>query len=286
MAARLIDGKAIAKEIRQELAQEVARLRSEGLNPGLTVVLVGDDPASQSYVRGKEKAAQEIGFNSQVIRLPAETSREELLELVHKLNADPAVHGILVQLPLPRPEDEEAVLLAIDPAKDVDGFHPMNVGKLHTGQPTLVPCTPQGVMVMLERMGVSLKGKHAVVVGRSNIVGKPLSMLLLAQHATVTICHSRTADLGAITRQADVLLAAVGRAGLVTADMVKPGAVVIDVGVNRTADGKLVGDVAFGPVSEVASAITPVPGGVGPMTIAMLMANTVEAAKRQAGRGR
>ena len=279
MSARIIDGKAIAASIRQEVAEGVARLRAEhGIVPGLTVVLVGEDPASQVYVRNKEKAATAIGMNSQVLRLPAGTSQKELLDLIAKLNADPAVHGILVQLPLPDHIDEAAVVRAIDPDKDVDGFHPINVGRLHTGQQGLMPCTPAGILVLLDRMNIALKGKNAVVVGRSNIVGKPAAMLLLSRHATVTICHSRTADLAAEVRRADVVVAAVGKPRLIKGDWIKPGAAVIDVGTNRV-DDKLVGDVDFESASQAAGYITPVPGGVGPMTIAMLMKNALEAAE-------
>lgn len=278
MPAQIIDGKAIAAQVRKEVAEEVARLRAEGETPGLAVILVGDDPASHSYVKGKEKATLEVGMYSEVHRVPAETTQEQVLEMIDKLNKDPKIHGILVQLPLPKHIDEQAVIMAIRPGKDVDGFHPISVGNMHIGNKALIPCTPHGVLVLLDKMGSPIQGKHAVVVGRSNIVGKPVAMLLLSRHATVTICHSRTPDLGAITRQADILVAAVGKARMITADMIKPGAVVIDVGVNRVGD-KLVGDVDFEGAREVASHITPVPGGVGPMTIAMLMKNTVEAAK-------
>lgn len=279
MSAQIIDGKAIAASIRQEVAEGVARLVSaHGFAPGLTVVLVGEDPASQVYVRNKEKAAAAIGMNSRVIRLPASTSQEELLGLIAKLNADPTVHGILVQLPLPEHINEEAIVLAIDPDKDVDGFHPINVGRLHTGQRGLIPCTPAGILVLLDRAGIELKGKNAVVVGRSNIVGKPAAMLLLSRHATVTICHSRTADLAAEVRRGDVVVAAVGKPRLIKGDWIKPGAAVIDVGTNRV-DDKLVGDVDFESASQVAGYITPVPGGVGPMTIAMLMKNALAAAE-------
>jgi len=279
MSAHIIDGKAIAAAIRQEVAEGVARLQAaHGVVPGLTVVLVGEDPASQVYVRNKEKAATTIGMNSQVIRLPASTSQEDLLALIAKLNADPTVHGILVQLPLPDHINEEAIVLAVDPHKDVDGFHPINVGRLHTGQSGLIPCTPAGILVLLDRAGIQLKGKNAVVVGRSNIVGKPAAMLLLSRHATVTICHSRTADLAAEVRRGDVVVAAVGKARLIKGDWIKPGATVIDVGTNRV-DDKLVGDVDFESASQVAGYITPVPGGVGPMTIAMLMKNALTAAE-------
>jgi methylenetetrahydrofolate dehydrogenase (NADP+) / methenyltetrahydrofolate cyclohydrolase len=279
--ANVISGKEIAAAMREEFKQEVERLRAEGVVPGLAVILVGDDPASHSYVKGKEKGANEVGIYSLVHRLPAETSQEELLAMIRKLNEDPTIHGILVQLPLPKHIDEEAVIFAIDPDKDVDGFHPINVGKMQIGTECFLPCTPHGVIHMLKRTGISIEGTHAVVVGRSNIVGKPMAQLLLNENATVTVCHSRTRDLPAITKQADLLIAAVGRPGIITKDLVKPGAVVIDVGVNRV-DGKLVGDCDFAGVQEVASYITPVPGGVGPMTITMLLYNTIESAKRWA----
>lgn len=279
MTAKIIDGKVISEEIKQEVAEEVKKLQAEkGITPGLAVILVGEDPASQSYVKSKEKTSVKLGMHSEVYRLPESTSQTELLGLIDRLNGDPKIHGLLVQLPLPKHIDEGAVVLAIRPEKDVDGFHPINVGNLHTGERALIPCTPHGVIVLLDKMGLEIKGKHAVVVGRSNIVGKPAAMLLLSRNATVTICHSRTPDLAAFTRQADILVAAVGKPEMIRGDMVKPGAVVIDVGVNRV-DGKLVGDVDFAGASEVASYITPVPGGVGPMTIAMLMKNTLEAAK-------
>ena len=290
MSAEIISGKDIASTIRAELKDRVAGLAERGLVPGLAVVLVGDDPASHVYVRMKGRAAEEIGLHSRQITLPGDTAEEELLGVVEGLNADPEVHGILVQLPLPSHIDEQKVLLAIDPGKDVDGFHPVNVGLLSTGATeVLAPCTPWGVIQMLLRTGNDPAGKHAVVVGRSNIVGRPMASLLLRKaqggNATVTVAHSRTADLGAITRQADILIAAIGIPEFIRGDMVKSGAVVIDVGVNRVDDDSekgyhLVGDVAFDEASKVASAITPVPGGVGPMTIAMLMSNTVDAAER------
>lgn len=277
MAATIIDGKALAKEVRAQIKQRVAELAEKtGKKPGLAVVLVGENPASQIYVRNKERAATNIGFTSKVIRLPEETSQEALLDLVDQLNRDDAVHGILVQMPLPRHIDVDAVIRAIDPDKDVDGFHVVNAGRLMVGQEGFQSCTPKGVMRMLKHLGVKIAGKHAVVVGRSNIVGKPMAMMLLRENATVTVCHSRTADLGAITRQADILVVAVGRSELIRGDMIKPGAIVIDVGMNRDEAGKLHGDVAFSEAVEVAGAITPVPGGVGPMTIAMLMENTLE----------
>lgn len=291
MSAKIISGNEIARQIREELHEQVARLTEEGLVPGLATVLVGEDPASRLYVGMKNKAAAAAGIHSRQLTLAEETSEAELLALVDELNADPEIHGILVQLPLPKQIDESKVLLAVDPAKDVDGFHPVNVGRLATGDlDVLAPCTPRGVIEMLLRSGADPSGKHVVVVGRSNIVGKPMAFLLLRRaaggNATVTVAHSRTADLGAMTRLADILVVAVGWAGLVTGEMIKPGAVVIDVGTNRVDDPtrergyKVVGDVEFDSAKEVASAITPVPGGVGPMTIAMLLANTVEAAVR------
>lgn len=283
MTARLIDGKAIAKQIRSEVKQTVEQWQKDGLTPGLAVVLVGDDPASATYVRNKEKACQEVGIRSVIHRLPASTSEEELLKLVRALNEQPDVHGILVQLPLPAHIRAETVLEKIDPAKDVDGFHPVNAGKLLVGKDGIFPCTPLGVIEMLKREDVSLAGKHAVVVGRSNIVGKPAALLLLKEHATVTVCHSRTPDLPSVTRQADILVCAVGKAEMIKGSMIKPGACVIDVGINRTADGKLVGDVAFEEAAEVAGWLTPVPGGVGPMTIAMLLKNTLTCARLQTG---
>jgi methylenetetrahydrofolate dehydrogenase (NADP+)/methenyltetrahydrofolate cyclohydrolase len=295
MSAEIISGKEIAQTIRGETTERVSALKAKhDLTPGLATVLVGEDPASQSYVGMKNKAAKEMGINSRQITLDADVPEAELLGLVEALNADPEIHGILVQLPLPKHVDESKILLAIDPAKDVDGFHPVNVGKLATGEmEVLAPCTPAGVVEMLVRSGNDPSGKHCVIVGRSNIVGRPMASLLLRKaaggNATVSVCHSRTPDLGEITRLADILIVAIGWAEMVKADMVKPGAVVIDVGVNRIDDDsrergwRLVGDVAFDEVKEVASAITPVPGGVGPMTITMLMVNTVDAAIRQAG---
>lgn len=283
MTARIIDGKRIAKELRESLAPRVAALKEQGITPGLTVIVVGDDPASAIYVRNKERACVKLGMNSQVLRFPAETTQEEILNTVRLLNQDDSVHGILVQLPLPRHIDEQAVLRAIDPDKDVDGFHAMNAGRLMNGEPGFVACTPKGVMRLLEVSGVELDGKNAVVVGRSNIVGKPMALLLLQKNCTVTIAHSHTKDLTAVTRSADILVVAVGRAGFITGDMIKPGAAVMDVGINRV-DGKVVGDVDFESAKEVASCITPVPGGVGAMTIAMLMENTVEAAENYARR--
>jgi methylenetetrahydrofolate dehydrogenase (NADP+)/methenyltetrahydrofolate cyclohydrolase len=293
MSARVLDGGVLADTIRAEIAREVAELvQAKGVKPGLAAVLVGEDPASQTYVKSKGKATAEAGMHSETIRLPAETSEADLLAVVDRLNADPQIHGILVQLPLPKHINGERVLLRIDPRKDVDGFHPVNVGRLVIGDPTAFkPATPYGCQEILLRNGIETKGAHAVVLGRSNIVGKPMANLLIQQgpggDATVTVCHSRTRDLPSVTRQADILVAAIGKPEFVTADMVRPGAVVIDVGINRVNDAsnpkgyKIVGDVAFGPVSEVASAITPVPGGVGRMTIAMLLKNTLQAARLQ-----
>ena len=279
MSAKIIDGKILAAEVKACAAQAVRFLQERyGVTPCLAVLLVGDDPASQVYVRGKANDCEACGIESRVIRLPAGTTQAELLARLGTLAADSAVHGILVQLPLPRHIDPAAVIEAIPPEKDVDGFTPVNAGRLLNGEPCFAPCTPAGCLRMIEAAGVDLDGKHAVVVGRSNIVGKPAALLLMQKNATVTVCHSHTRDLAAVCRTADVLIAAVGKAGFITADMVKPGAVVIDVGINRGADGKLHGDVDFAPVSEVASYITPVPGGVGLMTRAMLMLNTVQAA--------
>ena len=285
MSAKVIDGKAIAAEMRNESAVRVERLKSRGIVPGLAVVIVGDDPASQVYVRNKAVASGGIGMHSQVHALSADTTQQQLLAFIHSLNADRAVHGILVQLPLPRHIDSRAIVAAIDPQKDVDGFHYFNVGALVVGEEAFYPCTPWGVMKMLEHEGVKVEGMNAVVVGRSTIVGKPMALMLINAGATVTVCHSKTRDLAAVTRQADLLVAAVGKPRMITASMVKPGAVVIDVGINRLPDGKLAGDVDFAGVAEVASMITPVPGGVGPMTIAMLLANTVKSAERVAGMG-
>jgi methylenetetrahydrofolate dehydrogenase (NADP+)/methenyltetrahydrofolate cyclohydrolase len=276
----IIDGKAVAARVRAEVAEQVKALAARGVKTGLTVVRVGDDPASAIYVRGKRKACDEVGIASVEHHLPATTTQAELLALVARLNADPSVHGILVQLPLPKQIDEHVVLDAISPAKDADGFHPFNVGCLWTGKPGPRACTPHGVMRLLDEAGVDLKGKHALVIGRSNIVGKPQACMLLERHATVTIAHSRTPDLAAEVARADVVVAAVGKAEVVKGAWLKPGAVVIDVGMNRLPDGKLVGDVEFAEASKRAAAITPVPGGVGPMTIAMLLANTVELARR------
>ncbi len=284
MSGRIIDGKHIASIIRESIKQETEKLIEErGIQPGLAVVLVGEDPASQVYVRNKERACQKVGMYSEVHRLPEHTSQSELMQLIERLGRDERIHGILVQLPLPAHIDEKAVIAAIPPAKDVDGFHPVSVGNMVIGDEAFLPCTPAGIIELIKRTGIELAGKHAVVVGRSNIVGKPVSMLLLQEHATVTMCHSRTSDLAAMTRQADVLVVAVGRPEMIKAEHVKPGAVVIDVGVNRLPDGRLVGDVAYDEVAAIAEAITPVPGGVGPMTITMLLKNTLQAASRHLG---
>jgi methylenetetrahydrofolate dehydrogenase (NADP+)/methenyltetrahydrofolate cyclohydrolase len=285
MTAQRIDGIALSARIRAEVAQRARACNAAGHQPGLAVILVGDDPASQVYVRNKIKACEQTGIRSVLERYPADFSQQALLARIAALNADPTIHGILVQLPLPQHIDAFAVIEAISPAKDVDGFHVASAGALLVGRPGFKPCTPYGCMKMLESIGLTdLRGKTAVVVGRSNIVGKPMALMLLAANATVTIAHSGTADLGAVCRQADILVAAVGREKLITADMVKPGAVVIDVGMNRDAEGKLCGDVDFAAVSEVAGWITPVPGGVGPMTIAMLLVNTLESCERAHGK--
>jgi methylenetetrahydrofolate dehydrogenase (NADP+)/methenyltetrahydrofolate cyclohydrolase len=291
MAAKILDGKAIAQEFRAELKQRVAELGAQGIVPGLGVLLVGDDPASRSYVTAKEKACEETGLYSREIKLPATASHAEILKVVRAFNADDQIDGILVQLPLPNAAMESSVIEAIDPAKDVDGFHPVNVGRMMLGLPAFLPCTPHGVLQILKRSGIRTDGAHVVVIGRSNIVGRPLVNLLSQKselgNATVTMCHTRTKNLADWTRQADIVIAAVGRPNTVTADMVRPGAVVIDVGVNRVADPsaksgfRLKGDVDYEAVAQVAAAITPVPGGVGPMTITMLLANTVEAAVRR-----
>lgn len=275
--ANIINGKEISAAIREEIK---AGVQGMSVRPGLAVVLVGDDPASAVYVRNKSKACAEVGIYSEVYRLPEETGREQLLGLIEQLNQSPLIHGILVQLPLPKHLDPEEVIMAIDPAKDVDAFHPVNVGKIMIGNYDFLPCTPAGVMELLHRSGIEVSGKECVVIGRSNIVGKPQAMLLLHENATVTVCHSKTRDLPSVCRRAEILVSAVGKAKFVTADMVRNGAVVIDVGMNRDENGKLCGDVDFEPVSEKASYITPVPGGVGPMTITMLLKNTVTAAKR------
>ncbi|WP_298437824.1 bifunctional methylenetetrahydrofolate dehydrogenase/methenyltetrahydrofolate cyclohydrolase FolD [Ottowia sp.] len=283
MTAQLIDGNALAQQVRGEVAHRVQALKARGIEPHLVVILVGEDPASQVYVKHKVNDSSQTGLKATLERYPADMAEADLLARIRALNADAGVHGILVQLPLPRHMDADKVIETIAPAKDVDGFHVQSAGALMTGLPGFWPCTPHGCMKMLESIGYPLRGKHAVVVGRSNIVGKPMALMLLAQDATVTICHSRTADLKAQTLQADVIVAAVGKRNVVTADMVKPGAVVIDVGMNRDDAGKLCGDVDFAGVKEVAGWITPVPGGVGPMTRAMLLVNTIEAAERAAG---
>ncbi len=293
MAAQIIDGKQVAAGIRAELKDEVSRLKERGITPGLGVILVGDDPASVSYVTGKERACGEVGIYSDHNHLPAETSQADLVRLIGRLNKDPRIHGILVQLPLPKHLKESEVIFAIDPAKDVDGIHPVSVGKMVTGQKAFLSCTPHGVLQLLLRTGVRIEGSHVVIVGRSNLVGRPLANMLIQKsatgNATVTICHTRTKDLAHHTRQADILVAAAGQPRTITADMVREGAVVIDVGVTRVEDAtkrqgfRLVGDVDFDAVKEKASLITPVPGGVGPMTITMLLYNTVESAKRAAG---
>ncbi len=281
MTATLIRGPEVAKKIREDIAQEMEVIKGKTDKvPGLAVVLVGEDAASSTYVKNKEKTSKNLGFYSEVHRVSVDISQKELLEIVDRLNKDDKINGILVQLPLPAHIAEEAVIDAISPEKDVDGFHPINVGNLMIGEDCFIPCTPHGVMKMLAWTGETLKGKNAVVVGRSNIVGKPVALLLLREHATVTICHSRTKDLGAVCREADVLVVATGRPEMIKGDMIKPGSIVIDVGINRV-DGKLVGDVEFEKAKEVAGWITPVPGGVGPMTITMLMLNTLESFKRK-----
>ncbi len=283
MTAQIIDGKALSAQVRTEVTQRVAALKAQGVTPGLAVILVGDNPASQVYVRNKVKACADCGMHSVLEKYGADMTEAALLARVQALNADAGIHGILVQLPLPSHIDAQKVIEAISPAKDVDGFHIASAGALMTGLPGFWPCTPYGCMKILESIGCHLRGKHAVVIGRSNIVGKPMALMLLAQDATVTVCHSRTSNLKEHTLQADVIVAAVGRRGLLTADMVKPGAVVLDVGMNRNDEGRLCGDVDFDGVKEVAGFITPVPGGVGPMTIAMLLVNTLQAAERTAG---
>ena len=279
MSAELLSGKTMSESLRKEIASRVSALKERGLTPGLAVILVGNDPASEIYVRNKGNGCTEVGMYSRTINMPAETTQEELESAIDALNNDPAIHGILVQLPLPKHLDENAALAKILPEKDVDGFHLINAGHMLTGTEGVVACTPRGALHMIKSTGVNLSGKEAVVIGRSNIVGKPMAMLLLKENCTVTICHSRTQNLAEHTRRADILVAAVGKAGFVTADMVKPGAIVIDVGINRV-DGKVKGDVDFDAVKEVAGYITPVPGGVGKMTITMLLMNTVEAAER------
>ena len=278
--ANIIDGKAVSAVVREEIAQGVVEYNERtGFRPGLAVVIVGTDPASQVYVRNKKKACEQVGFNSWVYELPESTTQDELNALIDELNADSLVHGILVQLPLPRHLDEEQVVLRIKPEKDVDAFHPYNVGRITIGNPRFLPCTPAGVMELLHRYNINVSGKECVVIGRSNIVGKPMALLLLAENATVTVCHSKTENLKEVCKRADILVVAIGRPDFVTADMVKEGAVVIDVGMNRNGEGRLTGDVDFSSINEVASYITPVPGGVGPMTITMLLKNTLNAAK-------
>ena len=284
MAAKLLDGKIIAEEVEQKLKARVEVLVNAGVTPGLLVILVGDDPASHTYVSNKEKGCKRLGIHSQTIRMPAETTQSQLEAVICEANADASIHGILVQLPLPGHLDGDRALELILPEKDVDGFHDVNAGRLMRGREGVVACTPKGALYMLKSAGLPIAGKEAVIVGRSNIVGKPMAMLLLQENATVTVCHSRTADLAEHTRRADILVAAIGKPKFITADMVKDGAVVVDVGINRV-DGKLCGDVDFGPVSEKASYITPVPGGVGKMTIAMLMESTVAAAERATAKG-
>ena len=279
MAAHILDGKVMSASLRAEIAERVQKLKEQGVTPGLAVILVGNDPASEIYVRNKGNGCAETGMYSRTIQMPAETTQEQLEDTIDELNSDPAIHGILVQLPLPKHLDENAALAKILPEKDVDGFHLINAGHMLTGTEGVVACTPRGALYMIKSTGLDLNGKEAVVIGRSNIVGKPMAMLLLRENCTVTICHSRTKNLAEHTRRADILVAAVGKAGFVTADMVKPGSVVIDVGINRV-DGKVKGDVDYDAVKEVAGWITPVPGGVGKMTITMLLANTVEAAER------
>lgn len=284
MAAQLIDGKALAQQIRERIAKDVVDLVArKGVRPGLAAILVGDDPASHIYVRNKQKACDAAGIYVDENKLPASTTQAELLRLIEKVNADPKIHGILVQLPLPKHIDSKVILDSVSPLKDADGFHPYNFGRLVEGNPIFEACTPKGVIKMIESTGVTIEGKRAVVLGRSNIVGKPAALMLLHRHATVTICHSKTKDLPAVCREAEILVVAIGKAKFVTADMVREGAMVIDVGTNRTAEGKVVGDVDYEPVSRKAGWISPVPGGVGPMTIAMLLDNTLESAKRAAG---
>ncbi|CAJ1314448.1 bifunctional methylenetetrahydrofolate dehydrogenase/methenyltetrahydrofolate cyclohydrolase FolD [Paenibacillus sp. PK4536] len=283
MTATIINGKQIAEDIREGIRQEMEQLKTTGFQPGLAVVLVGEDPASQVYVRHKEKACHDLGYYSEVHRLPSTTSQEELLAMVDQLNKQENINGILVQLPLPKQIEEKAIINAIAPEKDVDGFHPISVGNLVIGDDSLLPCTPAGVIELIKRAGVEISGKHAVVIGRSNIVGKPVSLLLQRENATVTMCHSRTSNMKELAKQADILVVAIGKANFVDASYIKPGAVVIDVGVNRLENGKLAGDVDFESATQVCGPITPVPGGVGPMTITMLMQNTLVAAKRAHG---
>lgn len=279
MGAEIINGQLLAKELRENMKNEVTELKQKGLTPHLTVILIGDDPASHSYVRGKEKASAEVGISSEIIRMDKTVDQKTLLTKIAELNKDENVHGILVQLPLPNHIEEQKVIEAIDPAKDVDGFHPINIGRMMVGQDAFLPCTPYGIIEMLKSKNIEIAGKHVVVMGRSNIVGKPMGQLLLNENATVTYCHSKTQDIKSYTKKADILIVAVGKANIVDASYIKDGAVVIDVGVNRTEEGKLTGDVDFDDVKEVASFLTPVPKGVGPMTITMLLSNTIKAAK-------
>lgn len=286
LSGKIISGVAIGKVIREEIKERVAGLKDSGCTPGLAVIIVGDNQASHTYVRNKEKSSIEVGMKSELIKLPATVTEAELLSEVAKLNNDDSIHGILVQLPLPDHIDENEIILSIDPSKDVDGFHPVNVGKMIIGQRAFLSCTPYGIIKLLERTNTPIKGKHAVIVGRSNIVGKPMGQLLLQRDATVTYCHSQTEDLASFTKQADILIVAIGRAKFITADHVKEGAVVIDVGMNRDEFGKLCGDVDYEAVEELASAITPVPGGVGPMTITMLLKNTLQSAEKAFAEGK
>jgi len=280
MPVQIIDGKAIANKLKLQIRQEVDHLKARGVQPGLAAVLVGDNPASVIYVRNKRKACDEVGIYSEEHRLPEQTKQEDLLHLIESLNSNSKINGILIQLPLPKQIDTDRVLNAVSPAKDVDGLHPYNVGRLTMGTPQFVPCTPAGVIAMLDEHKIQIEGQRAVIVGRSNLVGRPLSLLLMHRHATITVCHSRTKEIGAVCREGDILVAAIGKPKFITAEMVKKGAVVIDVGINRLETAQLVGDVDFDPVSKKAGWITPVPGGVGPMTVVMLMYNTLQAAKR------
>lgn len=285
MPAQIIDGKAIANKLKLQIRQEADQLKALGVQPGLAAVLVGDNPASVIYVRNKRKACDEVGIYSEEHRLPEQTKQEDLLDLIESLNSNPNVHGILIQLPLPKQINTDRVLNAVSPAKDVDGLHPYNVGRLTMGTPQFVPCTPAGVIAMLDEHKIQIEGQRAVIVGRSNLVGRPLSLLLMHRHATITVCHSRTKEIGAICREGDILVAAMGKPKFITAEMVKEGAVVVDVGINRLETGQLVGDVDFEPVSKKAGWITPVPGGVGPMTVVMLMYNTLQSAKKSVKHG-
>lgn len=284
MAANLIDGKALSKEKRENMKVIVEELKNSGITPGLAVILVGNNPASRSYVRGKQKACEEVGIYSLLLELPEETTEEALLQEIERLNHDDSIHGILVQLPLPNHINELAIIEKISPEKDVDGFHPVNVGRMVTGKDAFLPCTPAGIIELIKAQNIEISGKNVTIIGRSNIVGKPVGYLFLSENATVTTCHSKTKDIKKHTKQADIVVAAVGKPGFVTADFIKEGAVVIDVGINRLESGKLVGDVAFDEVCDVASYITPVPGGVGPMTITMLLHNTIQSAKRKYGK--